>query len=239
MYPLLITSLSACLLTSCTVSDFESKTPNPTPPVSVVESTTTPTNQANNETREILTKAYEEELLAHDIYTYMVTKYPELSSVNNTISSEAQHQASVGQLLDSRNIPRPTDYGSYTETYTTLKNMIDSSLTGAIEVGIIVETGDIDHLLEEYKKVTDTDVRRVFENIGGASFNHLRSFLMLARTYNYTPSTDWTKYLSETEATQGGPFMYKMTELLITNNLPTFGTQGGRNGGNGDGTGTT
>lgn len=44
--------------------------------------------------------------------------------------------------------------------------MIDTSLTGAIEVGVMVETGDIDHLLEEYKKVSDTDIRRVFENIG-------------------------------------------------------------------------
>ena len=34
-----------------------------------------------------------------------------------------------------------------------------------------------------------------------------------------------------------GPLKYKMTDLLIANNLPVSGTQNGRNGGNGDGRG--
>jgi len=131
--------------------------------------------------QEILIHAYQEELLAHDIYTYMVQRYPTLTEVNNIIKSENEHREQVAILLESRGIARPSDYGIYADTYKTLKNMVDMSLTGAIEAGIMVEIGDIDHLLEEYQKITDVDIRRVFENIGGGSFNHLRAFLRMAQ----------------------------------------------------------
>jgi hypothetical protein len=131
----------------------------------------------------------------------MIERYPELTEVRNIIASEQSHFEQVNTLLKVRGVTPPdSGYGIYTETYTTLKNMIDSSLTGAIEVGVMVETGDIDHLLAEYEKVTDSDVRQVFENIGGASYNHLRGFLTLARTYDYTVTTDWSKYLTEEES---------------------------------------
>jgi hypothetical protein len=133
-------------------------------------------------TAQVLTEAYQEELLAHDIYTYMVDRYPELIEVNNIIKSENEHREQVGTLLESRGITRPTEYGIYTETYTTLRALANSSLSGAIEAGIMIETGDIDHLLAEYQKVSDTDVRQVFENIGGGSFNHLRAFLRMAQS---------------------------------------------------------
>jgi hypothetical protein len=103
----------------------------------------------------------------------------------------------------------------------------------------MVEVGDIDHLVTEYKTVEDTDVRRVFENIGGGSFNHLRAFLRLAVENNYSVTTDYARYMSADEVNSTGSLKSKMTDLLIANNLPTFGTQGGRNGGNGDGRGPT
>ncbi len=101
--------------------------------------------------------------------------------------------------------------------------MIDSSLTGAIEAGVLVETGDIAHLLEEYRQVTDTDILMVFENIGGGSFNHLRAFLRIAQANNYSVVTDYSLYLSQDEITTSGPLQFKITELLNANNLPTFG----------------
>lgn len=100
----------------------------------------------------------------------------------------------------------------------------------------MVEVGDIDHLLSEYKTVEDTDVRRVFENIGGGSFNHLRAFLRLAVENNYIVTTDYARYMTASELNSTGPLKYKMTDLLKSNNLQTFGTQGG---GNGDGRGPT
>jgi hypothetical protein len=103
----------------------------------------------------------------------------------------------------------------------------------------MVEVGDIDHLLAEYKKVEDTDVRRVFENIGGGSFNHLRAFLRLAGANNYTVTTDYARYMTPEDLNTPGPLKYKMTDLLIANNLPVSGTQNGRNGGNGNGRGPT
>lgn len=99
----------------------------------------TVTGTLSEEQKTLLQDAYSEELLAHDVYAYMVSKYPSLAEVNNIINSEAQHQSSIGLLLDAYGITRPTDYRIYTDANTALKNMIDSSLTGAIEAGIMIE----------------------------------------------------------------------------------------------------
>lgn len=102
----------------------------------------------------------------------------------------------------------------------------------------MVEVGDIDHLLAEYKKIEGMDVRQVFENIGGGSFNHLRAFLRLAEENNYIVTTDFGRYMTADEVNTPGPLKFKMTDLLKANNLPTYGTGGG-NGGRGDGRGPT
>lgn len=217
MNPLYLIPLSVCMMSSCTLADWQTQTST-----TLVVQTSTPVSVTDtNITTQVLTEAYQEELLAHDIYTYMVERYPELSEVSNIINSEDTHREQVGRLVDARGIARPTEYGIYSDTYTTLRSMIDSSLTGAIEVGVMVETGDIDHLLAEYQKVTDTDIRRTFENIGGGSFNHLRAFLTLARQYNYTVTTDWSRYLTVEESTSTGSLKPKMTTLLEANGLPT------------------
>lgn len=234
MYPLIITSL-ACLLASCSVTDWQTKAPwVPAPSLQNTVNTETTTNIVPDTTRETLKLAYSEERLAEDVYTLMVGKYPQFTEVMNIINSEEKHSEAVGRLLDARGIPRPTDYGSYSGTYEVLKNMIDTSLTQAIEAGVMVEAWDIDHLLEEDKKIEDSDVRQVFENIGGGSFNHLRAFLRLAQENNYTVTTDYARYMSLSELNTTGSLKSKMTDLLKANNLPTYGTQGG---GNGDGRG--
>lgn len=139
MNPLLLISLSACLLASCTVSDFSAKTPSSPKPVTTTEEAapqkTIPTPASTDPTlvATILRDAYSEERLAEDVYTLMVAKYPQFTEVMNIINSEEKHSEQVGRLLDARGIARPTDYGSYSGTYETLKNMIDTSLTEAIE----------------------------------------------------------------------------------------------------------
>lgn len=222
MNPLYLIPLSVCMMSSCTLTDWQTHTAT-TP---VIQTSTPVSVTDTNITTQVLTEAYQEELLAHDIYTYMVERYPELSEVSNIINSEDTHREQVGRLLDTRGIALPTDFGIYTDTYTALKSLVDSSLTGAIEVGIMVETGDIDHLLAEYQKVTDTDVRRTFENIGGGSFNHLRAFLRFAEQYNYTPTTDYSRYMTTADLSTSGSLKFKMTELLKANNLPTSGVSG-------------
>ena len=219
-------------LGSCTMSDLNARKniqPN-TPPSTLISS-----GSVSIETRETLRMAYSEELLAHDVYTKMVEKYPNLTEVKNIINSEANHKDQVGKLLDGRNIPRPIDYGVYSETYNVLIKMLDSSLTGAIEAGVMIEVGDIDHLLAEYKKIEDQDIRRVFENIGGGSFNHLRAFLKLAGQNKYTVTTDFSKYMNSDEINSTGPLQSKMTELLKANNLPTYSNNMPMGMGNGQG----
>jgi len=151
MKSLFIIPALALILGSCTVGDLDARKniqPN-TPPSAFISS-----GSVSLETRETLLMAYSEELLAHDIYTKMVAKYPNLIEVKNIINSEANHQEQVGKLLDVRNITRPTDYGTYSGTYDVLIQMLNASLTGAIEAGVIIETGDIDHLLAEYRRST-------------------------------------------------------------------------------------
>ena len=233
MYPLILIPLSACILTSCTLSDFQNKTntlPQASPTTTIKTEQAPPvTSTASNvsDIATILKDAYSEERLAEDIYIKMLAKYGDFTEVMNIIDSEEKHSEQVGRLLDVRGITRPTDYGSYSGTYDTLSKMLNTGLTQAIEVGVMVEVGDIDHLLSEYKTVEDADVRRVFENIGGSSFNHLRAFLRLAEKNNYTITTDFARYMTADEIHSTGPLKSKMTDLLKANNLPTYGTSNG------------
>lgn len=226
MNPIVLFPLSLCILSSCTLSDWQSQTTA----MPVVQTIAPQVTTDITVTAQVLTEAYQEELLAEAIYRDIVATYPALASINNIAGSEEQHSTQVGKLLIARGIALPTDFGIYADTYTTLKTLVDSSLTGAIEVGIMVETGDIDHLLAEYKKVTDTNIRQVFENIGGGSFNHLRAFLRFAEQYNYTPTTDYSRYMTSIDLSTSGSLKFKMTELLEANGLPTSGVTGNQGG---------
>lgn len=241
MQPFTLLTLSLLLLSSCTFGDWDTIwqwSQNHSIENTIWENTlknkesSAPNNITNEITAQILRDAYSEEFLAHDIYVKIVEKYPILTEVNNIINSESNHREQVGKLLDARNITRPTDYWVYSETYEMLTKMVDSSLTGAIEAGVMIETGDIDHLLTEYKKIEDQDIRMVFENIGGGSFNHLRAFLRLAGQEKYTVTTEYSRYMKPDELNTRGPLQSKMTELLKANNLPTYGgiTMGMGNG---------
>lgn len=232
MNPIILLSLSLLLFSSCTFNDWSSW--SWWSHASVIQNTVWENISKNREspvvntvttkdTIQMLSNAYSEELLAHDIYSKMVEKYPNLIELKNIINSELNHKEQVGRLLDTRNIVRPTGYWAYTGTYDVLIKMTNSSLTGAIEAGVMIEVGDIDHLLAEYKKIEDTDVRMVFENIGGGSFNHLRAFLKFANENKYSVKTDSTQYLKLDEVNSSGPLQSKMTDLLNANNLPTYG----------------
>jgi hypothetical protein len=191
--------------------------------------------EVNSVTDEILVEAYQEELLAHDIYAKLIEAYPSLSEVQNIIESEAMHQEQVWGLLAIRWIPLPTEYWVYTDTYNTLLAMINESLSWAIEAGVMIETGDIKHLLEEYKRIEDKDVRMVFENIGGWSYNHLRAFLRLAEENDYIVATEYSSFLTPDEVGSTGSLKSKMTELLVSNNLPVYWASQWRRWGQGQG----
>lgn len=139
MNPIILLSLSVCLLASCTLSEVQntSQRTSQTQPVTGVtqnqETTITPIVTDPIVVSTILRDAYSEERLAEDVYTMMVAKYPQFTEVINIITSEEKHSEQVGRLLDARDIARPVDYGRYTSTYEVLKKMIDTSLTQAIE----------------------------------------------------------------------------------------------------------
>lgn len=139
MNPLFLIPISVCILSSCTLSEFQAKTPSSTQSPPIIQQTenqkSLTISQATDPTviTPLLRDAYSEERLAEDVYTLMVEKYPQFTEVTNIIDSEEKHSEQVGRLLDARGIARPTDYGSYSGTYEVLKKMIDTSLTQAIE----------------------------------------------------------------------------------------------------------
>ena len=182
----------------------------------------------SQETKDILIKAYQEELLAHDIYQQILKKYPQLSWISNIIESEDQHRKQIGNLLNTYQINEPQDYGSYSGIYSELTEKLNASMTWALEVGVMIEVWDIEHLLQEYKSINDTSIQMVFENIGGWSFNHLRAFIRMAWDHNYEITTPYHAYITQDDLQSRGSLQFKMSELLKQNNLPSHGVKKGK-----------
>ena len=82
---LLIIPVLILVLGSCTMNDLSAKRINQPKIPSGVQSFS---GTVLPETKETLIMAYSEELLAHDIYTKIVEKYPNLAEIKNIVSSE-------------------------------------------------------------------------------------------------------------------------------------------------------
>lgn len=58
---------------------------------------------------------------------------------------------------------------------------------------------DIDDIANTIKNTDNDDLKAVFLNIGGASYNHLRGFSQELSRDGYDSMIDTSKYLSDTE----------------------------------------
>lgn len=73
---------------------------------------------------------------------------------------------------------------------------------------------DIDDIANTIKNTDNDDLKAVFLNIGGASYNHLHRFSKGLFTNGYTQTVDISKYLSNEELSSKGPLQYKLADTL-------------------------
>jgi hypothetical protein len=131
-----------------------------------------------------LTFMREEEKLARDVYTKMYQKYNSRIFLNIS-KSEQRHTDAIKYLLNFYNLPDPafnTPPGVFVNAdlqslYNELIIRGNVSLLEALKVGRDIEIIDIADLEEQLTNVvTHLNIKRVYQNLKGASEQHLRAF---------------------------------------------------------------
>lgn len=171
-------TLIAIVILACLVSPALSKGPNGTGSGGATAPTLT-----EKEASDIIFLR-EEEKLARDVYLAMFDLY-EAQIFANISLSEQRHMDSVKNLIDKYNLEDPVvddALGVFTSTvlaeiYAQLIEKGSLSLKDALEVGVMIETMDINDL--QYEMLPDAtrwDVLRVMTNLLAGSYNHLEAF---------------------------------------------------------------
>lgn len=125
----------------------------------------------------------EEEKMARDLYRHFYQKY-NLAVFDRIARSEQAHFDAIGQLLTryavadpAANLPEGTFANADLQAlYQQLAAKGDLSLRDALDVGVIVEKTDIADLEVSLKATGKADLKRVFQNLMAASYNHLEAF---------------------------------------------------------------
>jgi hypothetical protein len=142
-----------------------------------------PSGTLTSEQRATLAYSAEEEKLAHDLYTAFADRH-DATVFDRIALSESRHLNAVRTMLDRYGIADPTAGqapGSFTTpavqaTYDSLLAKGQSSERAALEVGVTVETDDIDMLRSALDGLTAPDVRRVHTMLLTASEHHRTAF---------------------------------------------------------------
>lgn len=124
----------------------------------------------------------EEEKLARDVYRLLAEKW-NLTVFRNIAEAEEQHFRTIGAVLEKYNLPDPalTEPGVYSDAgltalYAELIAKGMSSVSDALEVGVIIEKTDIADLEEAIQAAVKPTLKRLYTNLMNASFNHLEAF---------------------------------------------------------------
>jgi hypothetical protein len=126
---------------------------------------------------------YNEEKIAHDVYTKLGEKWG--SRVFANISgSEARHMEAVAGLLQKYGLPNATmgmPVGQFADAraqalYDQLLSQGLKSQRSAMEVGVKIEKLDITDLEAAITRTGRSDIKTVYTNLLNASKNHLRAF---------------------------------------------------------------
>lgn len=163
--------------------------------------------------KRLVSYQYSEEMLARDSYANFFKLYGD-QTFQNIAESEQKHMDAVKTLLDRYSLPVPTGYGELQSTFDSLKAEGEKGKKEALEVGLKIEMLDIEDMVKAIKATDNDDVKIVFANIGGASYNHLRGFSKALSANGSATSVDVSKYLSATELQSRGPLKNKLSERL-------------------------
>lgn len=185
----LVLAGSTMAFTSCKKQD------NVTPQTNTGGTTTTPATATDYE-KQVLTFTREEEKMARDVYTELLSKWG-LSFFSNISGSEQKHMDAVKNLLDTYGLQDPVGSnaaGVFTNTdvqklYNDLVAKGQMSEMDAIIVGLTIEDMDIYDIEQAIDKVTGADIKNVLSNLVRGSKNHMREFYaqMKSRGGTYTP----------------------------------------------------
>ncbi len=132
---------------------------------------------------ESLIEMREEEKLARDVYLTLAELW-NAPTFSNIARSETRHMTVVGQLIQASGLEDPvTDetIGAFTnpkfsQMFNELVEAGSRSLADAYRVGVTIEEMDIQDLEDSLAQISNSNVRRVYENLLRASRNHLRAF---------------------------------------------------------------
>jgi len=133
----------------------------------------------------------EEEKLAHDVYAYLNTLYPDANTFANIMESEQRHTDAVAGLLatyavpdpvvvDANGLPVPGEFTdqSLQKLYDDLVAIGEEGLEDALNVGVAIEEKDIEDINAAIvEAVGYTDIVRVYTNLVAGSARHLDGFL--------------------------------------------------------------
>jgi hypothetical protein len=125
----------------------------------------------------------EEEKLARDVYLTLADRW-NAPVFSNIAKAETRHMTVVGQLIRANGLNDPVaddTVGAFTnpkfaQLYKELVKTGSRSLNDAYRVGVMIEEMDIKDLEDSLAQVSNSNVRRVYQNLLRASQNHLRAF---------------------------------------------------------------
>ena len=148
----------------------------------------------STEDRDALLFMYEEEKLAHDVYTTLSTMW-DVQQLDMIQDSEQKHMDAIGQLLTDNDIAYETlaigEFGNadLKALYDDLVAQGSVSELAAATVGATIEDLDIVDLQEYTANTEETALIGVYESLTCGSRNHLRAFVMGIenRGGTYTP----------------------------------------------------
>jgi len=158
---------------------------------------------------------YSEEKLANDLYLHFYELYG-VETFKNIATSEAEHMMAVKSLLDRYFLPTPTTYWELQDEFDALKIEGEKWLKEALEVWVKIEMLDIDDIKDTIKSTDNDDIKVIFVNIGGASYNHLRWFAKWLKNNNLTTSIDYSAYLTQEQVNTSWTLKYLLSEKLAS-----------------------
>lgn len=144
-------------------------------------------NQQNILTQEQISSLLyliQEEKLARDVYTIM-HQTRGIKKFYNILNAEENHQTLVATILEQYNIPNPNidkDIGEFVDTelqnlYTTLLAQGKQSADQALNIGVAIETKDIEDI-QQMLQIFDgkSDIKDVLQKLLLWSQRHLQAF---------------------------------------------------------------
>ncbi len=163
-----------------------------------------------------LVKLYEEEKLAHDLYSEFYDEHGYKPFSHHT-EAEAKHMGYVDDILKQYDITRPNlghgifENAGYQQSYNEWLAKGISDGVHSCYIAAYIEEMDILDLMEGIKIAETADIKDLYETLKSGSENHLRAynkFLKMEFNIEYTPQLMsqelFDKIISEVGSGHGG-----------------------------------